>query len=448
LDSLDLLIRAPRAIIDRKETGCAIGVTDGRIVKMAELDARLDARQFVELGSDEVLLPGLVDSHVHICEPGNTEWEGFAHATRAAAAGGITTLVDMPLDSSPTTVNVKALEIKYGAAFNQCYVDVGFWGGVIPSNLPDLEPLHRSGVLGFKCFLCDTGTDEFPGVTPGYMQDAMGVLARLGDILLVHAESAEAMANVRTPHGRRYSDYLASRPRGQENLAVAQVIEAARATGARAHILHLSSSDALPMIVSAQRDGVRISVETCPHYLSLCAEDIPDGATAFKVGPPIRGADNQRDLWQGISDGRLDMVVSDHSPCTVAMKNLETGDFATAWGGISSLEVSLPVTWSQARRRGHSLGEIALWMCERPAETAGLPQKGRIAIGCDADFCVFAPEETFTVNARQLHHRHPITPYDGQVLTGKVRRTYLAGTAVDVRAAPRGKLILKQRKSS
>ncbi len=284
-DAFDLVIQAPRAVCDGAEAARSIGIADGRIVAVEPAGSLARARRVIEIGRDAVLLPGLVNSHVHVCEPGNTEWEGFAAATRAAAAGGITTLVNMPLDSVPTTVSVDALLAKRAAAEGRCWVDVGFWAGAVPGNLGGLAPLHQAGVLGFKCFLADSGSDDFPPVSTGQMEQALGVLRALGSPLLVHAESAEAAAAIGEASGRRYADYLASRPRGVENLAVAQVIEAARKTRGHAHIVHLSSSDALPMIASARREGVPVTAETCPHYLALTAEEIADGATAFKCSP-------------------------------------------------------------------------------------------------------------------------------------------------------------------
>ena len=441
---LDLLIKAPRAVMPDGERPASIGVADGQIVSIADLDATASARETIVLDQDSVLMPGLVDSHVHICEPGNTEWEGFLTATRAAAAGGITTLVDMPLDSVPTTVTLDALEAKRAAADGQCHVDVGFWGGAIPSNLAHLPALHEAGVLGFKSFLCDTGTYDFPGISPEQMSAVMRVVAELDSLFIVHAESAAAMADIPQVHTRHYADYLASRPRGIENLAIAEVIEAARSTGARAHILHLSSADALPMIASAIEDGVRLSVETCPHYLTLSAEGIADGATAAKVGPPIREERNREALWAGIADRTLDMIVSDHSPCTPAMKEPETGDFGAAWGGISSLQLGLPLVWTEARRRGYGLTDVARWMAEQPARLAGLHHKGRIAVGCDADFAVLDPDSSFVVDPARLHHRHPITPYAGLTLNGVVRETYLRGKRIDVFGRPAGELIARQ----
>ena len=439
----DLLIRAPRVVLDSGEGPATIAISGGRIAAVESLDFAADSRgatEVLELDTDVVVLPGLVDSHVHICEPGNTEWEGFSTATRAAAAGGITTLVDMPLDSIPTTVNVPALDAKRAAAVGQCHVDVGFWGGVIPGNLSDLEPLCEAGVLGFKCFLADSGSDDFPPVTPTQMEEALFALKPLDVPLLVHAESAEASALIPEPEGRSYADYLRSRPRGLENLAIAQTIEAARRSAAHAHVLHLSSSDALPMIESARSEGVRITAESCPHYLVLCSEEIADGATAAKCSPPIRERSNQDLLWDGLRRGVLDHVVSDHSPCTPAMKELDSGDFGRAWGGISSLQLALPLVWTSAQARGFTLSDIAGWMAAGPARLASLRTKGHIQAGFDADLSVFASEEEFAVDPAQLHHRHSVTPYAGRRLKGVVRRTLLRGQWIDYER-PMGRLL-------
>jgi len=446
----DLVIRAARSVTGgagEAERPLAVSVTAGRITAVEPLrGSGPDGRDVLELASDVVLMPGLVDSHVHVCEPGNTEWEGFATATRAAAAGGITTLVDMPLDSVPTTVSVAALRVKREAASGQCHVDVGFWGGVIPGNVPELAPLAEAGVAGFKCFLADSGSPDFPPVGAREMTEAMHVLAQLDRPLLVHAESAEAAAAIEQPSGRSYARYLAGYPRGLENLAVAQVIEAARVTGGHAHIVHLSSSDALPMIASARREGVRVTAETCPHYLTLAAEEIKDGDTACKCSPPIREAGNRELLWAGLRDHLLDLVASDHSPSTAEMKEPGSGDFGRAWGGIASLQLSLPLVWTQARGRGFGLGDVAAWMAAAPARLAGLTAKGRIAAGYDADFCVLAPEEPFVVDPSRLYHRHPATtPYAGRKLYGVVRATVLRGQAVDP-GAPRGWLLSRDGK--
>jgi allantoinase len=404
----------------------------------------------LDLDADVVVMPGLVDSHVHVCEPGNTEWEGFYSATRAAAAGGITTLVDMPLDSVPTTITADALKVKRDAAAGQCHVDVAFWGGVVPGNVGEVEPMARAGVTGFKCFLADSGSPDFPPVTTGQMTAALNALADHGLPLLVHAESAEAAAaleraavarTIGSGPGRSYSRYLERHPRGLENLAIAQVIEAARVTGGHAHIVHLSSSDAIAMIASAQREGVRVTAETCPHYLTLAAEEIRDGGTAAKCCPPVREASNRELLWTGLRAQTLTQIVSDHSPCTAEMKATGTGDFDLAWGGISSLQLGLPLVWTQARGRGFGLEQVAAWMSAAPAQLAGLTGKGRLAPGYDADFCVLAPEEEFVAEPGQLHHKHPsTTPYAGRNLYGVVRATILHGELVDP-GQPKGRLL-------
>jgi allantoinase len=436
----DTVFRARRLVTAAGEESRCLGVAGGRIAALSPLEAGLEGRRVVELGNDVVLLPGLVDSHVHVNEPGRTEWEGFATATRAAAGGGVTTTIDMPLNSIPPTVDLAALEIKHKSAEGQCFVDVGFWGGAIPGNLGELRGLHDAGVFGFKCFLLHSGVDEFPPLHPAQLDAYMSMLRGFDGLLIVHAEDSSAIDRAPSAHGARYLDFLSSRPRAAENLAIADVIEAARATGARVHILHLSSSDALPMIASARRNGVRITAETCPHYLVLTAEEIPDGATQFKCCPPVREASNRELLWRGLAEGTIDCVVSDHSPCTAELKRLDIGDFGLAWGGISSLEIGLPLVWTEARRRGFALTDVVRWMAERPARLVGLRRKGRIGVGYDADFCVFAPDEAFVVDPKRLHHKNPITPYDGRPLLGVVHSTWLRGEEL-AGDEPRGRLL-------
>jgi allantoinase len=438
-EEYELVIRAARAISGRgDEVACTIGVNDGRIAAIAPAGAELSGAREMDLGRDLVLMPGLVDTHAHISEPGS-DLEGFETATKSAAAGGITTLVDMPLDNIPSTVTVEALEQKRSAARGRIHVDVGFWGGLIPGHLDDLAPLWEAGALGFKCFLIDTGSPHFPNVSVELMEKGLGIACDLGAPLLVHAESDDVSRALEVYHGRSYAAYLATRPRKIENVAVAQVMDAARRTGGHAHIVHLSSGDAVPMIAAARKEGVTVTAETCPHYLTVAAEEIPDGDTLFKCSPPIREAANQELLWSGLSEGVLDLVVSDHSPGTMAMKELGTGDFGSAWAGISSLQLGLPVVWTDARRRGVPLGKVAGWMSTAPAELAGLGRKGRIEVGFDADFCIFAPDQSFTVDPATLHHRHPVTPYAGRNLTGVVRDTLLRGQSIDLREA-RGQL--------
>jgi allantoinase len=434
---MDLIIRANRIITPDGEIPGAVGVENGVVVAVEE---ELDGPVFVDLAEDEVLLPGLVDTHVHVNDPGRTEWEGFATATRAAAAGGVTTIVDMPLNSVPPTVDVPSLDLKKATAFGHTHVDVGFWAGAVPGNLAELPALHAAGVFGFKCFLLDSGVEEFGHLSTGQLAEALATLRDLDALMIVHAEDPDLIGHAPDPHGRTYRDFLASRPRDAEHRAVSTVIELARRTGTRVHVVHLSSADALPMIAAARRDGVAITVETCPHYLTLTAEEVPDGATQFKCCPPIREAANQDLLWQGLADGVIDCVVSDHSPCTADLKRLDTGDFGEAWGGIAGLQLGLPAVWTAARRRDVPLTDVVRWMSAAPAELVGLTRKGAIEPGKDADFCVLAPDEEFTVDAERLFHRNPVSAYHGRTLTGVVRRTWLRGREV-TGEAPHGKLL-------
>jgi allantoinase len=415
-------------------------VADGSVAAVDAVDAPADAREVVELASDEVLIPGLVDTHVHVNEPGRTEWEGFATATRAAAAGGVTTLLDMPLNSIPPTTDVAALGVKRAAAGGQCCVDVGFWGGAVPASLGRLRELHEAGVFGFKCFLLDSGVPEFPALSAPQLEAALAEVAEFGGLLIVHAEDAAVIAASPGQHSVRYADFLRSRPDEAEVAAVETVIEAARRTGGRAHVVHLSSAQALPALRAARADGVAVTVETCPHYLTLSAEEVADGQTQYKCCPPIREGANREPLWAALAAGDIDCVVSDHSPSTPDLKLLDQGDFAGAWGGVSSLQLGLPVVWTAARSRGHDLATVVDWMSASPARVAGVSGKGAIAPGAPADLVVLAPDETFTVRAEMLHHRHPVTPYAGRELAGVVRATYLRGARVR-EADPRGRLI-------
>lgn len=412
----------------------AVLVEDEKILSVIAPDEVPADAQSEDFG-DAVLLPGLVDSHVHINEPGRIDWEGFETATRAAAAGGYTMLVDMPLNCVPATTNAFALEAKRKAAQGKCRVDWAAWAGVVPGNQDEIEPLAQAGVLGFKGFLVPSGVEEFRMVTEQDLRAALGHVARTGLPLLVHAELPDGIDSagerLHDADWRRYSTYLQSRPDEAELAAIELMLALCREFHFRLHIVHLVTSHALEKLQAARADGLRVSVETCPHYLHFEAEAVPDGATQFKCAPPIRGGANREELWQGLKDGVIDMVVTDHSPCPPEMKRFEEGDFQQAWGGIAGLSMALPVMWTEAQRRGFVLSDIARWMAEEPAKLAGCEErKGKLAPGYDADFVVFDPEVEFTVTKDRLHHRHPISPYLGETLRGIVKRTYLRGEPV------------------
>jgi allantoinase len=389
-----------------------------------------------------VLLPGLVDSHVHVNEPGRTEWEGFASATRAAAAGGVTTIVDMPLNSIPPTVDVPALHVKRRAAQGQVRVDVAFWGGAVPGNAGELPRLLAAGAVGVKCFLLDSGVPEFPPLDDDQLRAALTELAAVDGLLIAHCEDDDVIAAAPDPGGTSYAAFLASRPGAAEETAIGRLVAAARDTGARVHVVHLADADALPLLRAARAEGVRITVETCPHYLTFSAEDVPDGDTSFKCCPPIREAAHREALWAALAAGDIDLVVSDHSPCTPELKRLDVGDFGLAWGGIAGLQVALPAVWTGARARGLALTDVVRWMSEAPARLAGLPTKGGIVAGRDADLVAFAPDEWRAVGP--LHHRSPVTPYAGRELAGVVRRTWLRGAVVEPDGAPAGRLLVRE----
>jgi len=441
VSDVELLLRSTQVVTPEGTRAASVAVTAGTITAVLPYDAEVpDGARLEDLG-DDALLPGLVDTHVHVNDPGRTEWEGFWTATRAAAAGGITTIVDMPLNSLPPTTTVDNLGVKREVADGKAHVDVGFWGGALPGNLKHLRPLHDAGVFGFKAFLSPSGVEEFPELDQEQLSRSLAEIAGFGGLLIVHAEDPHRLAAAPQKTGRKYADFLASRPRAAEDAAVASLVAQAERLDARVHVLHLSSSDALPLIAAAKARGVRLTVETCPHYLTLTAEEVPDGASEFKCCPPIREAANQDLLWQALADGTIDCVVTDHSPSTA---DLKTDDFATAWGGISGLQLSLPAIWTEARRRGHSLDDIARWMSANTARLAGLGRKGAIEAGRDADFAVLAPDATFTVDPAALHHRNRVTAYAGKSLYGVVRSTWLRGRRIVAEGEftePKGQLL-------
>ena len=434
METPDLTIRSRCVVMPETIEPASVHIRKGVIAAVGNWDKISAEVPLVDAG-DAVVMPGLVDSHVHVNEPGRTDWEGFATATRAAAAGGITTLVDMPLNSIPPTTMPAGFAAKLAAANGQCLVDVAFWGGVIPGNTPELKPLLAAGVRGFKCFLIHSGVDEFPHVTEANLREAMPELAKLNSVLLVHAELPEpienAAAELKNSNPRDYETFLRSRPRESENEAVALMIQLCRETGARVHIVHHSSSDVLPLLKAARAEGLPITVETCPHYLTFAAEEIPDGATHFKCCPPVRERENREKLWAALAEGTIDMVVSDHSPCTPNLKLLETGDFLKAWGGIAALQFSLPVMWTNLQKRGFGLRELTRWMSAAPAKLAGLDErKGRLESGCDADIVIFHPKKEFKVVPEIIEFKNKLTPYAGMNLRGVVEATYVRGAKV------------------
>ena len=445
----NLVIRGKRVVLPESVAPASIHIADDTIVSTASYENVPADCELIEAHDESLVMPGLVDTHVHINEPGRTEWEGFATATRAAAAGGVTTLVDMPLNSIPATTTVGGLQAKLAAARGQCHVDVGFWGGVVPGNTRELASLSEAGVVGFKCFLIHSGVDEFPNVTEDDLREALPELTRLGALLIVHAEVPGPIGRTDIPAcSTKYTTFLASRPRAAEDEAVALMIKLAGEFGTRVHIVHHSSADSLSMLRAAKAARLKITAETCPHYLTFAAEEIPDGATEFKCCPPIRERENREQLWSALGSGTLDLIVSDHSPCPPAMKLPETGDFLAAWGGISSLQLRLPVVWTEASRRGYSLADLARWLCRAPAKLVGLEnRKGVIAAGHDADLVIWNPAQQFKVAGAALHHRHKLTPYEGRILNGVVEKTFLRGRKIyddgEFIGEPQGVLVLR-----
>jgi allantoinase len=436
------VFRGRRVLTPTGTRPATVHVRDGRIVRVSEYDDLEPGAVVIDAG-DQVLMPGVVDTHVHVNEPGRTEWEGFESATRAAAAGGITTLVDMPLNSLPPATTVAGVMTKAETMDGRCAVDVGLWGGAIPDNTRGdtsvLTDVLRRGALGFKCFLAPSGVDEFPCVDVDDVRRALVRLHGTGAVFMVHAElpgpldaAARAMAEESPPpDSRAYATWLRSRPPAAEDEAVAMLYRLCKEVRTPVHVVHLSSAGALETLARARDEGVPLTAETAPHYLHFTAEQVPDGATWFKCAPPIRDRGNRDRLWRALEDGLIAMVVSDHSPCTPDLKRLETGDFMSAWGGIAGLQFSLSAVWSEARARGIALDRVAEWMCRAPARHAGIAsRKGAIAEGMDADLLVFDPDASFEVRAPFIHHRNKLTPYEGETLHGVVRATYLRGERV------------------
>jgi allantoinase len=443
----EFLLRSRRVVRPEGVSPAALRILGGRIAEViaggADAGGTAADVPVTDVG-DSVVMPGLVDTHVHINEPGRTEWEGFATATRAAAAGGVTTLLDMPLNSLPPTTTREAFHVKVEAAAGRIFVDVGFWGGLVGDNAAELLPLAAAGVFGFKSFLSPSGVPEFPEVSE---EDLRAAMARLGRVrLVVHAEWP---AHLRPWQGdpRRHAGHLASRPRAAENEAIVRLARLCRETGTPVHILHLSSADGLETVARAKAEGLPVTAETCPHYLFFAAEEIPEGATEFKCAPPIRERENRERLWAALGEGVLDMIVSDHSPAPPELKHREAGDFARAWGGISSLGLTLSAAWTAASERGYSVADLARWMCAGSANFAGLTDwKGTIAVGRNADLVVWNPEARWTVDPARLLTRHRLTPYAGRELKGVVEATYLKGEKIysggEVLPGPRGEILL------
>jgi allantoinase len=444
---IEKAIRSRRVVTPGGEISATVLIGGGKIVDVIDHFDSSDI-PVLDLGN-EVVMPGLVDPHVHINEPGRTEWEGFETATRAAAAGGLTTLVDMPLNSSPVTTSVAAFEKKREAAKGKLHSHCGFWGGVIPGNVGEIEGLVKNGVLGFKAFLTHSGIDEFPNITEDDLRKALPLIVKHGLPLLVHCEleTKIATASMEGP-GRSYSRYLASRPESWEQDAIDLVIRLCEEYNCRVHIVHLSSAASLKAIADAKHKGLPLTVETAQHYLYFSAERVGDGQTLLKCAPPIRSRENNERLWEALQDGLIDFVATDHSPAPPSLKEIESGDFGKAWGGISSLQFALPVLWTVARKRAGSVDQMARWLSEKPAGFIQFGQsKGRIAKGYDADLLAWDPDAKFVVRENMIYHRHAITPYLGEELFGVVKQTFLAGETVydQGRFVPgRGSLLLKK----
>lgn len=441
---IEFAVRSTRIYTPEGPRAGAVLIEDGKIAGIANFDEIPNGLNVNDVG-DLAVIPSLVDCHVHINEPGRTAWEGYLTATRAAAAGGVGTIVDMPLHCSPATTTRRALKAKLDAVKGKLTVDAAFWGGVVPGNLDELRPLAEDGVVGFKAFLAHGGLDEYPQAAREDLEAAMPVIARLGLPLIVHAElDPESPAD---PDPRKFSSYLASRPDSMEVRAIRLMIDLCRKTGCRTHIAHLSSAEALPDIEKAKAEGLPFTVETCPHYLTFASDGIPDGATQFKCAPPIRSEENREELWRALGRGMIDFVASGHSPCAPELKKFEAGDFLAARGGIAGLQFTLPVTWTGAKRRGFQLEDVVRWTAGRAADFAGLSAKGRLEKGRDADLVIFDDAALFDVEQNGVLHRHKVTAYAGLRLQGAVAAHYLRGAMIyeagEFPAGRRGRPLLK-----
>ena len=445
-------LQSKKVIVQGQMKPACIEIKNELVVAIHNYDHPLDC-QVIDHG-DLVILPGLVDSHVHINEPGRTEWEGFNTATQAAAAGGITALVDMPLNCIPVTTTKAEFEEKLDAVHDKLWVDCGFWGGVIPDNIDQLDDLLNAGVLGVKSFLIDSGVEEFPNVQANDIRKALPILAKHNVPYLIHAE-LDCGSHPDPIIGDKYNSFLASRPKKWENDAVALMVDLAKEAkqnghDCKVHIVHLSSDEALESISEAKQAGLRFTAETCPHYLTIASENIPDGKTLFKCCPPIRENTNRESLWTAVKDGRISFIVSDHSPCTPQLKHIDTGDIEKAWGGISALQFGLPLIWTEAKNRGFSLVDIARLMSHETAKFAGLDHyKGQIKVGYHADFAIFDESKVFTITNEMIKHKHKITPYVGREVTGEIKQTYVRGQLVysddSFVSTPKGQVLLKQK---
>lgn len=430
--NFDLAIRSKRILTPEGMLDGTILISEGKIVRLIKGDSTDTALAYLNAG-ENVVMPGLIDPHVHINEPGRTEWEGFDTATKAAAAGGITTIIDMPLNSSPVTTTLHNLQLKINAAESKIHVNSGFWGGVIPANLNKLDELLKGGVFGLKAFLTHSGIDEFPETAPADLKNVLLKLKEYGLPLLVHCELSEDHEGTKQliANPESYAAYLQSRPKSWENKAIEAMIQLCRETGAHVHIVHLSSAEALPMIEQARKEGLSLTVETAPHYLFFSAEEIENKNTLLKCAPPIREKKNNDQLWKGLKAGLIDFVATDHSPAPPEIKELESGNLEKAWGGIAGLQFSLPVTWTAGLKHGVTLNDICKWMCENPARFIGLAgRKGKINAGYDADLVIWDPEKEIVLQEKDIFHRHKSTPYSGIPLKGEVQQTILNGEVI------------------